>query len=119
MEAHFLDFTVEDGHIERIEIRRDGVLVRFKDWKERLFEIHFNGAIAVEDWNIIGDDIGSFREESDSTFLTAACQRAGEPTKGFRCFLFVSAWSETCALRIVAESASTSGPVDTNGSTET
>ncbi len=54
-------FTAEDGHIERIEIDCDKVIIHFQTWNNRNFVLTYSDIDEMYLRNPVGTDIGEYR----------------------------------------------------------
>ena len=98
------DLQTADGHVESIETARESTIVVLRDWQEKLWQLKFVNAIALEAFSPEGEELAGVSVEAPE----ALARRATEVTKDvdgpFQCYAFESAWSHHAVLRVVASS---------------
>jgi hypothetical protein len=91
-----------DGQIVSIARSGDGLLVTWRDYQEQVFALRFEDAIGYQAFGPVYEDLSHSTVETDDPLITLASQTTEESPEGFQVYSFVSAWTDTKVLRIIA-----------------
>lgn len=92
-------FVFTDGTISSVTAHLGEVVVEYLDWQERQWVIVFSDAIAYKSVSSEGEEISALLELDETDFSEEV--KSIDGSKGVS-FCFVSAWSDSVVLTVVA-----------------
>ncbi|CAH0351044.1 hypothetical protein [Aquabacterium sp. CECT 9606] len=103
----FLKLSLNDAEIESVTAKREQLIVNYKNWKEESCTLVFSEVAGYQWFSPEGKSLSHGTIETDDPLLAHACEAAEEDSLiGFKIYSFVSAWSNSKILRIVAKDVS-------------
>ncbi len=97
------DLEVSDGHIYEIFSSERKFYVMFQDWQKKKWTIEFVNVIGYEAYSAEGEELDSIEIESNNSFIDKSIEITEEEGPFWKCYSFISAWTEKTILRIVAK----------------
>lgn len=104
MAIGFTDFRLDDAVITKLTIEGAATRVTVKTWREEQETLVFDDALGIECIAVMNESIHHGVESTDDEFFKRCCAEAKESASEFRCFIFVSAWTNAPILKVVARS---------------
>ncbi|WDH23153.1 hypothetical protein [Pseudomonas chlororaphis] len=93
-------FSVADGTVKKITSTPGILVVNFTDWKEQDWTITFENLIAFQSLGAEGEEISEIIESKKILIENINTEDIDDTTKSYS---FISAWSSTPVLVIVAK----------------
>ena len=94
---------IADGQIEGLTSTRQSLRIEFRDWQEGIWLLDFPDATAFESISAEGEDLAEVRIEESNDWLLGVKNTVQDELPDARCYSFMSAWSGTAVLRVVAK----------------
>lgn len=100
----FSKLALNDAEITHVQTEGDALVVTYRDWKEIGHQLRFINVAGYQWFSPEGKSLSHGAVASDDPFIRQACLAADEDgPAGFFAFSFISAWSESPVLKIVAK----------------
>lgn len=98
------DLIISDGHIYDIKISLNQIEVYFCSCEEKKYQIIFQEAVSIKGFSPINEELSSIKCENNTIFKDETNNILDEEVKNFTSYQFISAWSDSVILEIIASS---------------
>lgn len=97
------ELELADASILKIESTSANVKITLRDWKGKKWLIMFNEFLALQNFNIEGEDLSHIQIKTEDLFKTFVMKAfQDESFERFLCFDFYGVWSDMALLKVVA-----------------
>lgn len=100
----FDELEMSDGHILEVHYSSDRLVVIFKDWRERCWDIVFCEIDALQAFSPEGTEVEGAILDDENPLMVMARESTKEDLQESHCFSFISVWDDTKVLSVVTRS---------------